>query len=180
MSEIKSAVDELSISSTHEEDDLPFMTSYIKQDITDGLKICANTLESLKICEGTPNVIISNKAILLGKKMAEACIDVMKDFDFYEDHDLFLPEEDVSADELEEPAPCNSSPEKADTSSTYSSSPSVFSQAESDCEPENKKHKIVDFVPLETKIKIVNMIREHPKWRPLTNVEEGRLKVKVS
>ncbi|KMQ88678.1 pogo transposable element with krab domain [Lasius niger] len=159
---------------TCQEDDLSFMASYVKQDVTDALKVCANTLESLKICEGTPSdVITNNKVILLGKTMAEACIDVMKDFDFYEDYHLFLPEEEVSSDKSEEPIICDSSPEEEDTSNTCSFSTLASSQPESDYEPESKKQKIMDYIPLKTKIKIVNMVRGHPKWSLKTIHERG-------
>jgi len=73
------------------QEDLPFMTSYVKQDIRDGLKVCCEMLESLKIAEGSPNeVVTSIKAKLLGKEMAEAIIEVLKDFNFYDDHALFF------------------------------------------------------------------------------------------
>ncbi|XP_032686674.1 uncharacterized protein LOC116851418 isoform X2 [Odontomachus brunneus] len=141
------------------QEDLTFMVSYIKQDITDGLKVCCEMLESLKIAEGSPNeVVTSLKAKLLGKKMTEVIIEVLKDFDFYDDYALFFPEEETLQEhEKEEEPRTDSSPEK--TVSTCSSSTSIASQSESEkeYEPQCKERKIADYIPLEKKIKILNM-----------------------
>ncbi|XP_067214157.1 uncharacterized protein [Linepithema humile] len=157
------------------QEDFPFMASYIKQDITDGLKVCCEMLESLKIAEGFPSeVITSIKAKLLGEKMTKAIIEVLKDFDFYDDHALFLPEEEILEELEEEKSPrTDSSPEKAD-SSTYSSSTSIPSQSESEKEYELqcKKRMIAGYIPLETKIKILNMRKSDLKrWR--AKIEQG-------
>jgi len=157
------------------QEDLPFMTSYIKQDIRDGLKVCCEMLESLKIAEGSPNeVVTSIKAKLLGEKMAEAIIEVLKDFNFYDDHALFLPEEEIleGLEEEEEEPRIDSSPEKT-VSSTSSTSFTSQSESEKEYEPQCKERKIASYMPLETKIKIVNMVREHPKWSIQTIHKRG-------
>lgn len=155
------------------QEDLSFMTSYIKQDITDGLKVCCEMLESLKIVEGSPSEVVSLKAKLLGKKMTKAIIEVLKDFNFYDDYAIFLPKEEILQDHEEEEKPRIDL--LSEKTSTCSSSTSIASQSESETEyePQCKQRKSAGYIPLETKIKILNMVKEHPKWSIKTIHQRG-------
>lgn len=148
-----------------ESETFPFVSSYNTQDITDGLKLCCENLRSLNICEEKPSDNISNKAKLLGEKMTEVIIELLEDFDFYEDYEVLLPNEVTDDKSAEVETSDASSPEKSEISSkTTSSSTSVLSVSDNE-EFEQPPSKISKtYVPLTTKIKIVNLAREHPKW----------------
>lgn len=152
-------------------DELLFLECYVKQDITDALKVCRDQLESLMVCEGNPSPLVSMKAKLMGAKMAEIIIDMLKEFDFHEEFHSFLPEEECLPDLQCEPMQTyESSPEKS--VSECSSSTSLTSKSESDYEPPNKK-MLTSYVSLESKIKIANIAREHPKWSLKTIQSRG-------
>jgi hypothetical protein len=191
MSEVMSAVDceipgTSSASIGHvdrEYENFPFMSSYLKQDITDGLKICCNVLHSLKICEEKPNeVVISKKAKLLGKKMAEVIIELLEHFDFHDDYDLFLPNEIIPDKTAEKESKIceTASPDISEISSICSSNASISLSSDNEEYEKTQCKRNKTYIPLETKIKIVNLAREHPRWslKTLQNMGGSALKNK--
>ncbi|KAK4887509.1 hypothetical protein RN001_003780 [Aquatica leii] len=90
---MKESESSTSASYTGEEDKLSFMSLYVKQDVTNTLKVCASKLESLKNCERTSSTTVSSKEIMLGERMTEAIIDILQNFEFNEEDQLFLQDE---------------------------------------------------------------------------------------
>jgi len=153
-----------------------FMHSYEQQDIRDGLHVCLQILEKMQIIKGSASESISHKAITLGERFAIVIIETLKEWDFNEEEELFLPEEDIPGEDVtgeQSHASSSSSPEKTSVVSlTTSSTSQTTDHSEDDFEPLCKKQKS-DYIPLETKIKILNMVREHPKWSLKTVQKHG-------
>ena len=139
--------------------DYAFLASYDKDDIANSLKICCGILESLNIITGPAKEPVSEKSIAIGEKMAKAIIEVLKEMDFHEQEELFFCNEDIPGEDKENIVP------GAVSSASSASSTSSDNEIDMDVEyePDSKAIKS-DYIPLDTKIKIVNLVREHPKW----------------
>lgn len=95
-------------------------------------------------------------------------IETLKEWEFYEE-ELFLPGENIPEKDVKvveqttssSPSPATTAKISATTSSTSSSQ--NIEESEDDFEPASKKSK-ADYISLDTKIKILNMTRQHPKW----------------
>ncbi|XP_076670275.1 uncharacterized protein LOC143369784 [Andrena cerasifolii] len=83
--------------------------------------------------------------------MTKCIIDMLLEYQIEEDDELLLPEESVSEEE---------DVESTTSLSNFSSS----SESLDEYRPEEKKPRKDEFIPIETKIKIVNLAKKHPTW----------------
>lgn len=148
-----------------EENECNILDSYEQQDITDGLQVCNQILERLQIIKGPASKSFSSKALALGERFATVLIETLKEWEFYEE-ELFLPGENIPEKDVkvvEQTTSSSPSPEKISATTSSTSSSQNIEESEDDFEPASKKSK-ADYISLHTKIKILNMTRQHPKW----------------
>lgn len=147
-----------------EENECNILDSYEQQDIADGLQVCNQILERLQIIKGPASKSFSSKALALGERFATVLIETLKEWEFYEE-ELFLPEENIPEEDVKVEQTTSSfpSPEKISATTSSTSTLQNTEESEDDFEPASKKSK-ADYISLDTKIKILNMARQHPKW----------------
>ena len=99
----------------------------------------------------------------------------MKDFIFENEEDCYLESEDITEDyiigDVGQDSPTNS--EGEDSADINISSSNSSAEADSFQEHEPKKSRISDFVPLDRRLKIINIARQHPKWSLQTLQRHG-------
>ncbi|KAK9295328.1 hypothetical protein QLX08_010314 [Tetragonisca angustula] len=146
-----------------------------KQEITDALEICRRILITQNLIEGLPNETIGRKSQLIGEEITKAVIKVLKDFIFENEEDCYLENEDIPEDyiidDVGQDSPTNS--EGEDSPDINISSSNSSAAADSFQEHEPKKSRISDFVPLDRRLKIINIARQHPKWSLQTLQRHG-------
>lgn len=130
-------------------------------------------MERLQIIKGPLSKSFSSKALALGERFATVLIETLKEWEFYEE--LFLPGENIPEKDVkvvEQTTSSSPSPEKISATTSSTSSSQNTEESEDDFEPASKKSK-ADYVSLDTKIKILNMARQHPKWN-LQTIQKKR------
>lgn len=115
---------------------------------------------------------MSCKASALGERFARAIIEILQEWDFNEEEELFLPQENIPEEEIIEATSRSSSPEKSVVSFISTSTSQSTADSGEEFEPACKKLKS-DYISLDTKIKILNMVREHPNWSLKTIQKHG-------
>ncbi|KAG8236316.1 hypothetical protein J437_LFUL015943 [Ladona fulva] len=106
----------------------------------------------MDVIENQTDVSISMIAQLIGERAVKSFIEILEDNIFFDDEELFLEDEHEEAE-----LGINSEEE-----SEYSSRSSL--QGTSDSYEPSPKSRKYSHVPLEVKIKVVNLAREHLKW----------------
>lgn len=99
---------------------------------------------------------ISNEAKQIGENIFESTVDILGDKTFVETEELFLQDD-------ENVTGCESEEEQDDDSDIY-------------VPPE--KEQVAEYIPLEYKIKVVNIAKEHPKWSLQNLQKKGCLHLK--
>ena len=90
---------------------------------------------------------ITEEAMLMADKLFDNCMEMLAEMKITEEEELIL-NNDIDAENLFE--------EVGDVSEVSSEGSS------DDYEPEEKKEKLVEYIPLEYKIKVVNIAKKHP------------------
>lgn len=148
-----------------EEETLSFMQLYDKQDITDGMHVCFQILKKMKILNDAASESMSPKASILGEKFAQCIVKTLGENCFTEEDELFLPDEEVPL--------TNAVVESQDSTSSSIFSDTATSQSSEEEYTPMETSRTKHFVPIDTKIKILKMVRDHPNWSLRTIQQKG-------
>lgn len=129
---------------------------YSKEIIADAFNICGNILTEKDILSCSPNkVFISQRAKLLGKKMADVLQDLLTNHKFEERKEWFLADENMSIE--------------SEMTKILDENDAIYTSSDSDTDaddsvycPEEKNS--ISIIPLNEKIKTVRMAKKYPRW----------------
>lgn len=130
-----------------------------KQEATNAFEICRQILTNLNYLSATVGDKFSKNNYLMGEIMAKSVIKVLNEYEFQEDDEFFLSHEQSEESLVDEII--------TSSSSTINNNLSISSDELKS--PLKKK----SFIPIETKIKIVQVAKEHPNWSLQTLQRNG-------
>lgn len=138
-------------------------------DIGGAMKWCIQLFHEEKLMDELPEVV-SGRSKLMGERIAEVVKDVINNFSFEVQDELYFQEEVIFQGEIEEPDVPMNDIEELDAMSD-SDEESFPSSGENYSLSKDRNYH--SSVPLELKKKVVEMARQHPTWSFATLRKRG-------
>lgn len=122
-----------------------------KQLLKDGVVYYENLLLENDLIAKKSSDTLSEDAMLLGRELYNTTLDVLNEKKFISDEELIHAQEECIEGNFE----------------------AVEDDSIDDYVPDEKKRKMADYIPLEYKIKVLNIAKAHPTWKLETLQKHG-------
>lgn len=132
-----------------------YLDGFDLQEIADGFFLCESSLRDEKILIGRGSGCESGKSRLLGQQFANSIKKVLKEFEFCDEDECFVPDNESDCGNLDVSV----------TDSCVSDGESAIECSEAESSESESENNRNTEVPFAVKEKIVTVSEKHPTWR---------------